>query len=188
VKMFRVFIRHDREQVVGVVCRRSIASQALDRAVIDSTAFPEIHESHNISQRLCVVVPIEDVHFNTCDVDPGCNLRKILDPSPIVLAEVMAEEEVSVLVVVRSDDFERTTLSVVPSWDFNGCDLTTLGGCNSRDVELSELHLRLNTEKVLRSLDKGVVEGQANVSYFEFLKNVFLVACVFDLHVVLEVE
>jgi hypothetical protein len=155
---------------------------------VDPSSFSEIHKPHNIPERLRVIIAIEYVNFNPGDVHTGGYLRQILYPPSVIVAEVMPKEEVAVLIVIRGNDLKWPALAVVASRNLDRSDLTALRRGDSSHIEFPELHLCFHAKQVLGALNERVVQGQANVSDLEFLKDIFFVPRILDLHIVLKVE
>ena len=103
-----------------------------------------------------------------------------------MVAEVLAEEEVSVFLVVEAAQLEVVGLCAALHGDV--LRLALLVRHNRRNGGLAKLQLALHTKQLLGAGDKGAVERETDVTSLKELDDFVFLALVFQVELVLVVE
>ena len=86
-------------------------------------AFAEVGKCNDVAGVLCLPVFVGHPQFDAVDGDTAENVRQCGHPSVVVVAEIVCEEEVSVLTVVAGTELERGGLHAVFRLDGLRCRL-----------------------------------------------------------------
>ena len=120
-------------------------------------------------------------HLYASNVDTRSQRRQLLHGGIVALAEILAEEEVAVFLVVGDIEFEGGELCATLGRD-------TLGGGvllrdDSLQLELTKLHIRADTKQAAGTLDERVVGGERDIASLNEFDDFVLLALVAQLQV-----
>ena len=168
---------------VGVVVRCQTGC-ATPRGVVDMVAvLAEVRKSHDVTRLVVVTAFIRDPNLYLVDCHARSDIGHTRHRRFVAVAEIVAQEEMSVLVVAVAADVELGHLR--SAFAAHGLRLAVLLADERLNAELAELQVRLDSEKCLTASDERRGQIHRHITGFDRLDDVVLFAFVVQFEVLL---